>query len=139
MRNKKFSILYGIGSIQIVGVILLFYDFMFGIILITICILVQIGLLAGLFCQKNKVKICPECKAAIPKHSRICSECGHLYQKGASEEELTEIIEKEKEKQLTSEEIDCDFEKIEEVAVEEISAFDGDIEAFLSRKEKEEI
>ena len=37
---------------------------------------------------------------------------------------------------MKSEEIDCDFEKIEEVAVDEIAAFDGDIEAFLKKREE---
>lgn len=51
---------------------------------------------------------------------------------------LTEFIEKEKEKERSSEQIDCDFEKIETLAVEEMLSFDGDIENFLKRRGKEE-
>lgn len=39
---------------------------------------------------------------------------------------------------MSSEQIDCDFEKIETLAVEEMLSFDGDIENFLKRRGKEE-
>ena len=40
---------------------------------------------------------------------------------------------------MSSEQIDCDFEKIEEIAVEEMTSFDGDIEALLKKKDGVEI
>lgn len=37
-------------------------------------------------------KTCPECKSKIRKAYRICPECGHLFQKGLSEEQLTDVV-----------------------------------------------
>lgn len=139
MKNKQIGIFYSIGVVQILGLGALFYNWWLGVAVFVVCACFQIGYATSLAFQSEKVKVCPECKASIPKHDRICPECGHLYQKGASDEELTSIIEKEKEEQMSSEEIDCDFEKIEEVAVDEITAYDGDIEAFLKRRDGVEI
>lgn len=139
MKNKQISVLYSTGIVQILGIGALFYNWRIGMVVFAVCAGFQICYATRLAFGEGKVKVCPECKASIPQHSRICPECGHLYQKGASEEELTGLIEKEKEEQMKSEEIDCDFEKIEEVAVDEITAFDGDIEAFLKKRESEEI
>lgn len=61
-------------------------------------------------------KNCPKCKSSVPSKDRICSECGHLFQNGISEEKLTEYIEKEKADEMSSEQIDDAFEKVESVS-----------------------
>ena len=76
-------------------------------------------------------KKCPECNSEISKKVRICPECGHLFQKGLSEEQLTGYIEQEQEKEMTSEQIDRAFEKTDNIAADEIDSFDGDINDFL--------
>ena len=38
---------------------------------------------------------------------------------------------------MTSQEIDCNFEKVEEFVLDEVTSFDGDIEEFLDRRSGE--
>ena len=42
--------------------------------------------------EKTHKKICPECQCEIRKSYRICPECGHLFQEGLSEEQLTDCL-----------------------------------------------
>lgn len=78
-------------------------------------------------------KTCPECKSKIRKAYRICPECGHLFQKGLSEEQLTDVIEKEKEDDMSSEQIDRAFEKVDTLSMEEIKAYDSELDDFLRK------
>ena len=78
-------------------------------------------------------KTCPECKSKIRKAYRICPECGHLFQKGLSEEQLTDVIEKEKEDDMSSEQIDRVFEKVDTLSIEEIKAYDSELDDFLRK------
>lgn len=79
-------------------------------------------------------KTCPECKSKIRKAYRICPECGHLFQKGLSEEQLTDVIEKEKEDDMSFEQIDRVFEKVDTLSIEEIKAYDSELDDFLRKK-----
>ena len=78
-------------------------------------------------------KTCPECKSKIRKAYRNCPECGHLFQKGLSEEQLTDVIEKEKEDDMSSEQIDRVFEKVDTLSIEEIKAYDSELDDFLRK------
>ena len=78
-------------------------------------------------------KTCPECKSKIRKAYRICPECGHLFQKGLSEEQLTDVIEKEKEDDMSFEQIDRVFEKVGTLSIEEIKAYDSELDDFLRK------
>lgn len=78
-------------------------------------------------------KTCPECKSKIRKAYRICPECGHLFQKGLSEEQLTDVIEKEKEDDMSSEQIDRVFEEVDTLSIEEIKAYDSELDDFLRK------
>ena len=78
-------------------------------------------------------KTCPECKSKIRKAYRICPECGHLFQKGLSEEQLTDVIEKEKEDDMSFEQIDRVFEKVDNLSIEEIKAYDSELDDFLRK------
>ena len=78
-------------------------------------------------------KTCPECKSKIRKAYRICPECGHLFQKGLSEEQLTDVIEKEKEDDMSFEQIDRVFEKVDTLSIEEIKADDSELDDFLRK------
>ena len=78
-------------------------------------------------------KTCPECNSKIRKAYRICPECGHLFQKGLSEEQLTDVIEKEKEDDMSSEQIDRVFEKVDTLSIEEIKAYDSELDDFLRK------
>ena len=78
-------------------------------------------------------KTCPECKSKIRKAYRICPECGHLFQKGLSEEQLTDVIEKEKEDDMSFEQIDRVFEKVDTLSIEEINAYDSELDDFLRK------
>ena len=79
-------------------------------------------------------KNCPKCKSSVPSKDRICSECGHLFQNGISEEKLTEYIEKEKADEMSSEQIDDAFEKVESVSYDQASAYDEDLEDYLKKQ-----
>lgn len=90
-----------------------------------------------LFIQELKIfkrKHAPECKSKIRKAYRICPECGHLFQKGLSEEQLTDVIEKEKEDDMSSEQIDRVFEKVDTLSIEEIKAYDSELDDFLRKQ-----
>ena len=78
-------------------------------------------------------KTCPECKSKIRKAYSICPECGHLFQKGLSEEQLTDVIEKEKEDDMSFEQIDRVFEKVDTLSIEEIKAYDSELDDFLRK------
>lgn len=78
-------------------------------------------------------KTCPECKSKIRKAYRICPECGHLFQEGLSEEQLTDVIEKEKEDDMSSEQIDRAFEKVDTLSMEEVKAYDSELDDFLRK------
>lgn len=78
-------------------------------------------------------KTCPECKSKIRKAYRICPECGPLFQKGLSEEQLTDVIEKEKEDDMSFEQIDRVFEKVDTLSIEEIKAYDSELDDFLRK------
>ena len=78
-------------------------------------------------------KTCPECKSKIRKAYRIYPECGHLFQKGLSEEQLTDVIEKEKEDDMSFEQIDRVFEKVDTLSIEEIKAYDSELDDFLRK------
>ena len=138
MKIKQIGTCYSLIIGQLIGIVFLGIELWIGMGIIFVCTGIQFIYATISILKTSKAKICPECKTAIPQFIRICPECGHLYQQGVSEEKLTEIIEKEKEEKMRSEEIDCDFEKIEEIAVEEIAAYDGDIEEFLKKREKED-
>ena len=90
--------------------------------------------------EQRKFKICPKCKMKIPKKTRICPECGYQYGPSVREEELTDMIEhrRDEEEAYSADRIDCDFEKIEEVAVDTFTLFDGDIQEFLDGREDTE-
>ena len=83
--------------------------------------------------ENSQKKTCPECKSKIRKAYRICPECGHLFQKGLSEEQLTDVIEKEKEDDMSSEQIDRVFEKVDTLSIEEIKAYDSELDDFLRK------
>ena len=83
--------------------------------------------------EKTHKKICPECQCEIRKSYRICPECGHLFQEGLSEEQLTDVIEKEKEDDMSSEQIDRAFEKVDTLSMEEVKAYDSELDDFLRK------
>ena len=53
------------------------------------------------------------------------------FQEGLSEEQLTDVIEKEKEDDMSSEQIDRVFEKVDTLSIEEIKAYDSELDDFL--------
>lgn len=136
--RRKVQYLYGISILQVLGTGFAAAGEQAGIVLSAAGTAALAAYATCVWIQDGKEKVCPECKASIPKKSRICPECGHLYSSGIPEDKLTEYVEQEKDRERTSEQIDCDFEKIESVALEELEAFDGDIEAFLQRRGREE-
>ncbi|MDO5540354.1 MAG: zinc ribbon domain-containing protein [Eubacteriales bacterium] len=137
MKNRQVGFLFGISGMQVVGIVSVALGIHTGIVLIAAGTALLAADAAGSLIQSGMDKVCPKCKASIPKKSRICPECGHRYQDGIAEDELTEYIEREKEKDMTSEKIDHDFEKMESVAIDELMTYDGDIEDFLRNRCKE--
>ena len=103
-----------------------------GICLTGTCFLT--GYTAYLEMRRMQIKICPECKCEIQKSYRICPECGHLFQTGISNEKLTDFIEKEKEAEMTSAQIDKDFEKIETISIEDAITYEEQLNDIFQRK-----
>lgn len=138
MKNKQVHLLYSISVIQVLGIGIAVSGGKAGVALSAVGTLILTGYVTSIWLKAGKKRICPECRSAIPKNGRICPECGYRYHEGIPEEKLTAYIEHEKEEEMTSEKIDRDFEKIESIVVDEMSAYDGDIEAFLRGRGKEE-
>ena len=75
--------------------------------------------------EKLQKKICPECRCEIQKSNRICPECGHLFQ-------LTDFIEKEKEDDMSSVQIDKAFEKVEMISMENADSYEAELDKIFS-------
>lgn len=56
-----------------------------------------------------------------------------FFQEGLSEEQLTDVIEKEKEDDMSSEQIDRAFEKVDTLSMEEVKAYDSELDDFLRK------
>ena len=126
MRTNR---IYGLCALQLIGLGVQVINRMAGNFIIFICSAGIILYAVKLDIEQRKFKICPKCKMKIPKKTRICPECGYQYGPSVREEELTDMIEHRR-----------DFEKIEEVAVDTFTLFDGDIQEFLDgREDTEEI
>lgn len=117
---------------EIIGITLLTSRQFLGILFLSAGILLQMGYAMGIILHNRSYMVCTRCHSMIRKSSRICPVCGLINEEPDEENELADAIDR-----MSSEQIDCDFEKIEEIAVDELSAFDGDIEAFLRSKEEE--
>ena len=78
-------------------------------------------------------KICPECKSTVSSNDRICLQCGHCFQKGISQENLTDYIEKDKEENMSSEQIDQAFEKIDSITYEQANSYDDELNDYLKK------
>lgn len=139
MRTNR---IYGLCALQLIGLGVQVINRMAGNFIIFICSAGIILYAVKLDIEQRKFKICPKCKMKIPKKTRICPECGYQYGPSVREEELTDMIEhrRDEEEAYSEDRIDCDFEKIEEVAVDTFTLFDGDIQEFLDgREDTEEI
>lgn len=55
------------------------------------------------------------------------------FSKGVSEEQLTDAIEKEKEDELSSEQLDSVFEKIDTLSIDDINAYDSELDEYLRK------
>ncbi|WP_347161073.1 zinc ribbon domain-containing protein [Ruminococcus sp. 1001136sp1] len=130
LNLKILSVICGIELVGAIGNVM-------GVVAANEILLGGTCLLAGytvyLGTENFQKKTCPECKSKIRKAYRICPECGHLFQKGLSEEQLTDVIEKEKEDDMSSEQIDRVFEKVDTLSIEEIKAYDSELDDFLRK------
>lgn len=139
MRTNR---IYGLCALQLLGLGVQVINRIAGNIIIFICSVGIILYAVKLDIEQRKFKICPKCKMKITKKARVCPECGYQYGPSVREEELTDMIEhrRDEEEAYSADRIDCDFEKIEEVAVDTFTSFDGDIQEFLDgREDTEEI
>lgn len=134
MKNRQVQILYGISGVQVLGLRIMAGGMEAGSVLAAVGTGILVIYATGLLAKESGRKKCPECGSLILKKNRICPECGYRYKEGIPEEKLMEVISQEKEKEMTSEEIDHDFEQIESIAMEELAAYDGDIEEFLRNR-----
>lgn len=135
MKIKR-SVFCSFCIIEILGIIILLWAWRIGISVILIGIMYMAIYASKKNQRKTETKNCPKCQSAIPLKARICPECGYSYAGGIREDELLEILEQEQEEKMTSDDIDCNFEKIEEIVVDEVASYDGDIEEFLQEREK---
>lgn len=130
LNLKILSVICGIELVGAIGNVM-------GVVAANEILLGGTCLLAGytvyLGTENFQKKTCPECKSKIRKAYRICPECGHLFQKGLSEEQLTDVIEKEKEDDMSFEQIDRVFEKVDTLSIEEIKAYDSELDDFLRK------
>ena len=134
------GILYGFSMIQLLGLGLQCWHWEAGGAVMVGSCLGQIIYITREELEKRKFKTCPKCQASVPKRFRLCPECGYQYERGMQESELMDFIEQEREEadSMTSEEIDYNFEKMEQFVIDEVASFDGDIQEFLDRKEQGE-
>ena len=136
----KMNKIYGLCAVQLVGVGVQLMNRVAGSIIVFLSVIGIILFVAREDMERRKYKTCPKCKTQILKKARICPKCGNQYMQAVSAEALMEMIEQRcvEEEERTSEMIDCDFEEIEEVAVDTFTSFDGDIQEFLEKKDSQE-
>lgn len=129
--------LYCLSVLQIVGLGLQFWSMEAGSAVILGGCIGQILSISKEVLEQKKYKSCPKCGASVLRNIRICPECGYQYGAGLKEEEIMDYIEQERDQidSMTSEEIDYNFEKVEEYVIDEVSSLDGDIQEFLDRRE----
>ena len=87
-----------------------------------VCVCLPVGIIAGIMTEKRK-RICLDCGGKTSRHSCVCPEFGYYYQADAGGKET-----------VIGEKIDHKLEKIEELAVDKIMAFGGNMEEFLKNK-----
>lgn len=95
----------------------------------------------GLLKKKAGVRICPKCGAEFTRKCRVCPNCGNVFEKADEEKEFAEVIEdqNEREPEETPEELERNFEKIEEISIERALAMgEDDIEKILTEKLEED-
>lgn len=131
MRDVLLYILTCYTCIQVGGIILIILGVKWGIILVILGIVFGVAYLEYIWLMRLKKRRCPNCKNMVTKEKRICPVCGYLFQGGPNEEHLTEYIKKEKEKEISSGEVDSEFEKVETIALDVVDNYDGDIKEFL--------
>ena len=90
--------------------------------------------------KRAVVRRCRRCGAKISKKHRVCPVCGDSVKKADTEWELAEMMEgEEKGERRMSQELERDFERIEEMNVEKALAYEEeDIEGILMEKMKQE-
>lgn len=90
--------------------------------------------------KRAVVRRCRRCGAKISKKHRVCPVCGDSVKKADTERELAEMMEgEEKGERRMSQELERDFERIEEMNVEKALAYEEeDIEGILMEKMKQE-
>ncbi len=90
--------------------------------------------------KRAVVRRCRRCGAKISKKHRVCPVCGDSVKKADTELELAEMMEgEEKGERRMSQELERDFERIEEMNVEKALAYEEeDIEGILMEKMKQE-
>lgn len=135
MRNKQVQILYGISIIYIAGMLSIHAAPQIGAALTAIGTVCLLAYTTGILIKGDNKMVCKNCRSIIPQKSRICPECGFCYSEGIAEDKLTEFIAQQKE--MSSEQINREFEKIESISLDEVAAYDGDIEDFLQNRCKE--
>lgn len=130
--------LYCFNILQIVGLGMQFWNWKAGCVVILGSCLGEMVYISRTVLKNRKSKSCPKCGASALGKVRICPECGYQYEKRIGEEKILDQLEQEMEKvdAMTSEEIDYNFEKVEEFVLDEVTSFDGDIAEFLDRRER---
>lgn len=130
--------LYCFNILQIIGLGMQFWNWKAGCTVILGSCLGEIAYISRAALKNRKFKSCPKCGALVLGKVRICPDCGYQYEKGIGEEKILDQLEQEMEKvdAMTSEEVDYNFEKVEELVLDEVTSFDGDIEEFLDRREQ---
>lgn len=135
----KMGRLYCFNILQIVGLGVQFWNWKAGCAVILGGFLGEIAYISSIVWGRRKFKPCPKCGACVPGRVRLCPECGYQFETGLKETEILDHIERERDQveAMTSQEIDCNFEKVEEFVLDEVTSFDGDIEEFLDRRSGE--
>lgn len=90
--------------------------------------------------KRAAVRICRRCGSKISKKHRVCPMCGDSVKRMDTEWKLTEMMEgEEKGERRMSQELERDFERIEEMNVEKALAYEEeDIEGILMEKMKQD-
>ncbi len=136
----KAGMLYAFSIFQLIGFGLQCWHQDAGGVMILGGCLGQIVFISSDILERRKFKPCPNSGASVMRRLRICPECGYQFKKGLEESELMDYIEQERSEvdAMTPEEIDYNFERMEQFVLDEATSFDGDIQEFLDRRESGE-
>ncbi len=109
-----------------------------GLLLLEILFL---GIWTAVFGRKRReLRTCPKCGAESNRLSRVCGQCGNPFEDIQEEQEFETLMREEERQEtpISPEELEKDFEMVEEVDVETAMKMEGLGEIFAEKRRRDD-